>query len=152
MTLANIQKSADAEWANREDMLRIPPSLTASLSRPDQRENGRSQRSTGLIWQFMGNPPLPPSPLLSHTLTNKLTWLCATLTWYCDQRPVKMKVQHLISTIFRETEGGLGREERRRGILPAVFFLLIPQWRKWEGWLSKIGGRPEQPDRRKPMS
>lgn len=40
-----------------------------------------------------------------------------------------MKVQHLISTILRETEGGTGRE-RRRGILPAVF--LMAEWRESE--------------------
>lgn len=38
-----------------------------------------------------------------------------------------MKVQHLISTISRETEGGTGQGERRRGILPAVF-PLIAEW------------------------
>lgn len=56
-----------------------------------------------------------------------------------------MKVRHLISTILRETEGGTGRADRRRGILPAVF--LITECRESERVIVTRAKRAKQPDR-----
>lgn len=73
-----------------------------------------------------------PSRLQSHILTNELTWLRATLTWFCDHRLVKMKVQHLISTILRETGGGTGGEGEGGGLFQLCFFFFFntADWRE----------------------
>lgn len=51
-----------------------------------------------------------------------------------------MKVQDLISTILRETEGGTGREREGGGFFQ-LFFFLIAEWRESERVIVKEGQR-----------